>query len=307
MSGGRVVRAYLAPGRPQILLAPEQNPGWASLRASYDRMRADLEASGAELLVLYSTQWPSIIGHQIQADPRPEWTKVDDDFHELGTLRYSLRMDPEFAAAWCARAQARGLTARTVAYRGFPVDTGSIVALQLLNPDNRIPACIVSCNMYADRAETVVLGKAARDAVEADGRKVAAVAVSGLSNRMWTRWIDPAEDRIHSAKDDEWNRKLLELLAEGRLEDVSQLARQFSAQAHGDSRMKAIWWLAALAGQDNDYRGTVFDYQAVWGTGAALVGLEPHAGAGGDLEYDEDDTEHYRGDRNVLVGGEEES
>ncbi len=304
---GRVVRACVAPGKPQILLAPEQNPGWASLRDSYAAMRAEIEASRAELLVLYSTQWASIIGHQIQADPAPEWTKVDDDFHELGTMRYSLRMDPDFAERYREKATARGLTARTVAYRGFPIDTGSIVALQLLNPHNRIPACIVSCNMYADRAETVVLGKAARDAVEESGKKVAAVAVTGLSSRMWTDWIEPAEDRIHSAKDDEWNRKLLELLGEGRLEDVSQLARQFSAQAHGDNRMKAIWWLAAFAGASNDYRGTVHDYQPVWGTGAALVTLEPSAGAGGDLEYDEDDAEVYRGDRNVLVTSEEEN
>ncbi len=151
-----------------------------------------------------------------------------------------------------------------------------------------------------------MLGRAGRDAVLGSGKRVAAVAVPGLSNRLWTRWIDPAEDRIHSAKDDEWNRKLLELLGEGRLEDVSQLARQFSAQAHGDSRMKAIWWLSAFAGASNDYRGQVYDYQAVWGTGAGLVMLEPRAGGGGDLEYDEDDTEVYRGDRDVLAGRQEE-
>ena len=36
-----------------------------------------------------------------------------------------------------------------------------------------------------------------------------------------------------------------------RREDVSQLAREFSRQANGDSRMKAIWWLAATLGQHN--------------------------------------------------------
>ncbi|MBC8329526.1 MAG: hypothetical protein H8E31_12355, partial [Planctomycetes bacterium] len=189
---GSVVRACVVPGKPQILLAPEANPGWASLRASYQRMRVDLEASGAELLVLYSTQWASIIGHQIQADPAPAWTKVDDDFHQLGTLRYALRMDSEFAELYRAKAAARGLTARTVAYRGFPIDTGSIVALQLLNPDNRLPACIVSCNMYADRAETVGLGKAARDAVLEAGKRVASVGGSGRLNPRWCGRSYPA-------------------------------------------------------------------------------------------------------------------
>ncbi len=298
---GQVLSGYLVPNQPLPLLAPDANRGWASLRDSCARVRAEIEASEADLLLLFSTRWVSIIGHQIQADPQPEWWVVDEDFHSYGSLHYKLRMDADFAAQYLDKAQARGLHARTVAYRGFPIDVGTITALRLLNPDNRIPACVVSCNMYSDRAETLVLGKAARDAVEASGRKAVVLGVSALSNRMFTRWIDPAHDRIHSQKDDEWNRKLLELLGDGRLEDVSQLAREFSHQANGDSKMKALWWMAAALGENNHYRGTVFDYQPVWGTGAALVGLQPAAASVGDLEYDEDGAEFFRGDRNVLA------
>jgi 2-aminophenol/2-amino-5-chlorophenol 1,6-dioxygenase subunit alpha len=298
---GKVIGGYLVPSSPLPLLAPEQNPGWASLRQHYEVVREQIEASEADLLVLFSTRWVSIIGHQIQADPQPHWWVVDEDFHEFGTLHYKLRMDPDFAESYRAAAEARGLHARTVAYQGFPIDVGTITALKLLNPDNRIPACVTSCNMYADRSETLVLGKAAGDAIKNSGRKVIAIAVSALSNRVFSHWIDPADDRIHSLKDDEWNRKILELLAEGRLEDVSQLAREFSRQANGDSKMKAIWWLAAVMGQNNHYCGTVFDYQALWGSGGALVGLQPHESAAGGLEYDEDDAEIFRGDRNVLA------
>ena len=70
-----------------------------------------------------------------------------------------------------------------MAYHGFPIDTGSVVALKLLNPDNRIPASIVSSNVYADRAETMVLGKAAKDAIDQSGKKTAVVVVMTLSNR----------------------------------------------------------------------------------------------------------------------------
>jgi len=300
MSKGKIIGGYLVPNQPHALLAPEKSSAWQSLRDSYERMRLEIEQSDAELLVLFSTRWVSIIGHQIQADPNPKFWVVDEDFHELGTLHYDLRMDAEFAQTYCDSAEARGLHARTVAYPGFPIDVGSIAALRLLNPDNRIPACITSCNVYSDRTETLVLGKAARDAVERSGKKAIAIGVTALSNRMFTDWINPAEDHIHSQKDDEWNRKLLELLSEGRLEDVSQLSREFSRQANGDSKLKAVWWLAAAMGQNNDYRGTVFDYQPVWGTGAALVGLQPAPGAGAGLEYDEDDADVFHGDRNVV-------
>ena len=212
-AAGELLGGYLMPYQPLPVLAPEANAGWASLAANAARIRAEIEASGADLLLLFSTRWVSIIGHQMQADPKPEWWVVDEDFHEFGTLHYSLRMDAEFATAYRDAARARGLHARTVAYQGFPIDVGTITTLKLLNPDNRIAASVVSCNAYSDRAETLVLGKAAADAVRASGRKAIAIGVSALSNRMFSRWIDPAQDRIHSQKDDEWNRKLLELLA----------------------------------------------------------------------------------------------
>ncbi|MDA1260780.1 MAG: hypothetical protein O3A20_09185 [Planctomycetota bacterium] len=298
---GSLIGGYVLPNKPHPLLAPEQNAGWAELREAMEECGREIARSDADLLLIFSTRWTSIIGHQFQADPEPDWWEVDDDFHEYGTLRYKLRMDAPFAERWCAAARARGLHTRTVAYRGFPIDVGTVAALKLLNPDNRIPAGVVSCNMYSDRAETIVLGKATRDAVEQSGRKAIAVAVTSFSNRMFTEWIDPADDRIHSPKDDEWNRKFLELLGEGRLEDVSQLAREFTRQANGDSKMKALWWLAATMGQHNDYAGSVRAYAPIWGTGAAVVGLVPAPGRAGNLEYDEDDTDHYRGEREVLA------
>ena len=121
-------------------------------------------------------------------------------------------MDPEFAELAVTKCKDRGLHARTVSYYGFPIDTGSIVALKLLNPDNKLPAIIVSSNMYANRAESIVLGKSIRDAIDESGKKAAVVVVSALSNRLHTVEIDPKDDRIHSLKDHEWNSKFLEYL-----------------------------------------------------------------------------------------------
>ena len=302
-AGTGAVRGYIVPGLPHPLLAPERNPGWQSIRRSFERVRAEIESLDADLLLLYSTQWLSVIGHQIQADPEPEWLHVDPEWHALGDLPYRFRMDADFGRAYQDAARARGLHARTVAYRGFPIDTGTVVALKLLDPDNRLPASVVSCNMYADRAETLVLGKAAADALRGTGKRAVAIAVTALSNRYFTDPIDPREDRISSLKDDEWNRKILAILEEGRLEDVSQLARQFTLQANGDQKLKALWWLAALLGQNNDYTGEVLDYQAIWGTGAAVVRLVPAARTAANLEFDEEDVDVYAGDRSVLSAG----
>lgn len=298
----QIARGYVVPGKPHPLLCPERAEPWQKLRDAFEAVRREIEHTEADLLLLYSTQWLSVIGHQIQADPNPEWTLVDQEWHDLGDMPYSFRVDADYAAAYQRTATSRGLHARTVAYHGFPVDTGTVVALKLLNPDNRLPACVVSCNMYADRAETLVLGKAARDALREQGKRAIAISVTALSNRMFTRPIVPSQDRVSAIKDDEWNRKIVEILAEGRLEDVSQHAREFTAQAHADQKMKAIWWLAALMGQTNRYEGRVFDYQPLVGTGAAVVGLTPAPRSTADLEFDEEDVEVFTGDRNVLSG-----
>jgi 2-aminomuconate deaminase len=184
-----------------------------------------------------------------------------------------------------------GLQASTVNYHGFPIDTGTVVALKLLNPDNAIPASIVSCNIYAEREETRLLGRAAREAIDAYGKKTIVVVVTNLSNRYEVAEIDPSNDRISSMKDDEWNRKILEMLGEGRLEDVAQVAREFGREANADMGFKAIWWLAALTGENNRYDGRVWDYQPVWGTGNAIVELTPAPKKEIDFEKEFDETQ----------------
>ena len=304
MSVTSFLKAYVLPGLPHILLTPDRNKGWQKVRQAFDRVRDEVEQSEADLLIIYSTYWASVVGHQIQADPEPEWVHVDDQFHELGEIPYKLRIDAEFAKVYNEKAQKRGLHSRTVAYHGFPIDTGSVVALKLINPKNRIPAVIVSSNIYADRGETLVLGKAARDAVEETGRKAIAVSVTSLSNRLFTEEVAPEEDRIHSLKDEEWNQKFLELFREGRLEDISQLSRQFHREARVNkvNNFKPFWWLASVMGQENSnsYKGEVFEYQAICGTGAAVIGLTPSEEVASELEFDEETPDFYRGDRHVL-------
>jgi len=304
VGGGGFVLAAVVPGLPQTLLAPEKNEGWMRVREGFDAVRAKIEALRPDLLLIYSTMWPSVIGHQIQADPTPSWVHVDELFHDLGSIPYTFRIDADFAHAYRDAAEARGLHARTVAYHGFPIDTGSVVALKLLNPDNAVPACIVSSNVYADRTETAVLAKAARDVVIASGKRAVAIVVTSLSNRFFTEFIDPAEDRIHSAKDEEWNQKLLEFLGDGRLEDVAQLSREIQRQirVHKVVNFKPMWWLSAAMDGGNRFLGEVHAYAPIHGVGAGVVSLEPAPAGVGDKEYDEDDVETFQGDRGVLAG-----
>lgn len=297
-----VVKGLIVPGLPQPLLTPEANPGYGRLKEAFEKARQEIAASDADVLVVYSTMWPSIIGHQIQARPEPEWIHVDELFHDLGSIPYKFRMDTTLAEGVRDCAEARALKARTIDYHGFPIDTGSVVALKLLNPNNELPAIIMSSNAYADRSETVVLGKSVVDALEAQGKKAVVVVVMTLSNRLFTQFIDPLDDHIHSDKDDEWNRKVLEFLAEGRLEDVAQLSREIHKQIRIPKvvNFKPMWWMSSVMGAHNDYSGEVHAYEALCGAGGAVVSLTPAQASVGAKEYDEGDVEVFAGERSVL-------
>jgi 2-aminophenol/2-amino-5-chlorophenol 1,6-dioxygenase alpha subunit len=284
-----IQKAYLVPGQPHILLGADQNPGWAALKSAYEAVGREIERSGAELMLVYSTQWFSVIGHLMQTDPKPAWTLVDQNWYELGEIPYEFRVDPAFGTLYCDLAKQAGLQASTVNYHGFPIDTGTVVALKLLNRNNRIPASIVSCNIYAERDETRALGRIGRAALDRYGKKTIVVVVTNLSNRYEVAEIDPAKDRISSIKDDEWNRKILEMLGEGRLEDVAQVAREFGREANADMGFKAIWWLGAVTGESNLYDGKVWEYQPVWGTGSAIVELTPAPNKELDFEKEFDE------------------
>jgi reactive intermediate/imine deaminase len=270
-----ISKAFIVPGMPQILLAPEQNPGWKKLHAAFAQARKEIEASDADMILYCSTQWLSVLGYTFQADPAPEWIHVDHNFHELGSMPYKFRCDPAFAKIYADEVKKDGHHVMLANYKGFPVDTGTIVAQKLLNPDNRLPAAMVSCNMYAEKNETIEIGRAGLRALERSGKKAIAVLVSGLSSRFFIQEIAAKDDKISSAKDDEWNKKICELLSEGRLEDVAQVARDFGREANGDMGFKGIWWLDGLCGESNEFSGKVLEYQAVYGTGATVAMLTP--------------------------------
>jgi 2-aminophenol/2-amino-5-chlorophenol 1,6-dioxygenase alpha subunit len=277
MKNSIISSVYVVSGQPHILLASEKSKSWRSLYDSYGEIRKEIARQEADVILYMSTQWLSVIGYMFQGDPAPEWTHVDHNFHDLGSIKYKFKIDADFANAYAKEVGNLGFTTKVVNYRGFPIDTGTIVAQKLLNPDNKIPAAIVSCGLYAEKEETTQIGQAAAWALKNSGKKAIVVLVSNLSNRFEIKEIDPTKDQISSLKDDEWNQKILEIFSRGALEDVSQVAREFGRQANADMGFKGVWWLNGLCGETNDFTGKVFDYQPVWGTGAALIGLYPTA------------------------------
>ncbi len=268
-----VLAAALVPGMPH-LLARDPAPSWAELAAATRKVGDRLRALDVETVLLLSTQWFTVLGHQVQCDARLRGTRTDENWYryDYGQVVHDLAVDVELAHAWADAIDAAGMQARRTRYDGFPVDTGTVTASRLLDPDGAGRWAMVSCNLYADPS---AMGEVAAAGVRAaDGRRVAVVAVSGLSSGLIPRWISPSEDRFADPDHDRWNRKVLDAIRAGS--GVAELREEFSRAAQADSRFRAHAFLAGSGAVDGP--GEVLAYGPVWGTGAAVVWWGPPTG-----------------------------
>lgn len=165
------------------------------------------------------------------------------------------------------------MQARLTRYDDFPIDTGTIVTGRLLDPDARLPVAQVSCNLYAPATTMARIRELAVTAAGHLGRRIAVIAVSGLSSGLIQRWITPDEDHIHDAEHDRWNTRILDLLAAGDVEQVLAQREAYAQAAAVDSQGRALAFLAGtgIIGRRCD----VLEYGPIWGTGAAEMWWEP--------------------------------
>ena len=58
--------------------------------------------------------------------------------------------------------------------------------------------------------------------------------------------------------------------------------------------------MSSCMGETNNYEGQVYEYQPIFGTGAAVVGLTPSQENSKQLEFDEQSPDIFEGDKDVL-------
>lgn len=265
-----VVAAAMLPGMPH-LLAAEQAPSWAELAGAAREVGDRLRALRPDVVLLLSTQWFTVLGHQFQCDPRVSGRHTDENWYayDYGHLEYDLRFDVPFTERWAGAVDARGMQARRTRYAGFPIDTGLIVASALLDPRHELPLAQVSCNLYAGAETLAEVGAAGARAARDAGLRAAVVVVSGLSSGLIQEWIEPRQDRIADPAHDRWNTRMLGLLTEGRTDEALALREDFARQALADSQFRAFAFLDGAGGARGPAH--LHAYGPLWGTGGAVL------------------------------------
>ncbi len=266
-----VVAAYLLPASPLLALL-RQEARHAELVAGMQRVARDIEALRPDTLVIYSTRWIAVLDQQWQGRARMAGLHVDENWHELGAMRYDLTTDVSLARACVRAAQRAGIASKLVDHAGFPVDSATLAANALVNPEGTVPVLVVANNVYHDFARTRSLGELAAAQATAQGKRVVVLALGGLSGSEFRDARPFADDAIASPADDDWNRRVLKLI-EAR--DVDALLRElpdFTAQARADMGFKHFAFaLGALGGRLGSAQ--TYAYGPQYGSGAAVVRL----------------------------------
>ncbi|MEQ8965388.1 MAG: hypothetical protein RID91_06160 [Azospirillaceae bacterium] len=264
-----VVGAFLVPGSPLPLMVPD-NPPWRPLVDGLDKAKAEIARLEPDAIVVYSTQWVAVLDQLWQARPRLVGLHVDENWHELGNLRFDIRVDRDLALACVEATRMAGIQSKAVDYEGFPIDTGTIVANAALNPAGQIPVVICANNIYHDAEITRRLGELAAARAIDQGKRVVVVGVGGLSGTIFREEIAFAEDRLADDADDSWNRDLLATLERNDPVALADLLPIYAQQAQPDMGLKHLSFvLGALGGQYS--RAIVHGYAPVHGAGAAVV------------------------------------
>jgi 2-aminophenol/2-amino-5-chlorophenol 1,6-dioxygenase alpha subunit len=268
-----VVSAFLVHGSPLPFLRPE-NPPWKTLDTGYRAAAAALAASKPDVIAVYSTQWIAVLDELWQARPRSRGVHVDENWHEYGDLSFDIRTDVELTKAIIAATSAFGVRSKPVDYDGFPIDTGTIIANNYLNPRGALPLVIAANNVYHDWKTTEKLAAAAVACADKLGRRVALVAVGGLSGSIIREEIDLSRDRIASKADDAWNRRMLDLIVAGNARALASACTKYAQEARVDMGFKHFAWI--LGGLGGRYAGArVHAYGPTYGSGAAIIEFTP--------------------------------
>lgn len=256
------------PGLPHVL-RPDLNKSYRDLNASMTVVGKKFNEHNVQRILYYSTQWLSVLGQSIQMRPKVKGLHVDENWYDIASLPFEFNIDLSLARNLEQGITKLGLQVRGVDYEGFPVDTGTIVADQLINP-NKIPVGMHSCCVYSDYLETKSLGASAASALLDLPGTSAIVIVSGLSGRFFTSEIDFQEDHI-SSSDDALNRQLLQSIEHGDINQCQLVKDRLASEAKADMGLKALAFLDGAGAFTRSEALKTLGYGAIYGTGAAVM------------------------------------
>ena len=94
--------------------------------------------------MIYSTRWYAVLDQLWQGRACVTGLHVDENWHELGELRYDITTDVSLARACVRAAQRAGVASKLVITPASRSTPGALTAQALANPEGAYPSLVVA-------------------------------------------------------------------------------------------------------------------------------------------------------------------
>lgn len=247
---GRIVAAGLVPSSPALELVPG-TPAWQGLRDGMRTLSTRIAETRPDAIVLLGSAVPT----QTSGKPAARLTGTvrDPRIAALGDVTVDVMLD----TALGEHLKAAGFSVHQPARIEDLSDAGIMAALAQLDPQRRLPAVLLS----ADQGDAHGL----EQAIRASGRRVALVAVSGLSGSANTPDLNGDPGSLSSFEADRINRQILGSFQSGHGADIRSLAGQGGIEKGGA--------VLTFANGFSSRPAEILSYGAIFGSGAAVIDI----------------------------------
>lgn len=293
MKTGQIVAGALAPHPPHLVYAdnPECNEphaecGWENLRWGYERLRKSLDTKDDyDVLIVLSPHWRTYVGYHLLGVENFKSLSVDPIFPNLFRYHYDINVDVNLAESIHQHAQGLELPTKMMRNPDFRVDYGTIVSCHMVNPTWDKPIVAISTaastayyNMDYTQREMFKLAEATKKAVAESGKRAVLLASNSLSHRHFTKESPVPEDmsfeHITNHNQYLWDMKLIELMKNGKSQELIDILPDFTEQAVAETDAGALTWLLAALDMPT-YPAELHGYGTVIGTGNAVIEWSP--------------------------------
>ena len=245
---------------PSMYLSEQDGPHKGCRQAAIDGHREigrrcrDL---GVDTIVVFDTHWLVNSGYHVNCAPRFEGVYTSNELpHFIRNMPYAYPGNPALGNLIAKAATAAGVHTRAHDATSLSLEYGTLVPMRYMNADQHFKVLSVSalCTVH-DLADSAVIGRAVRRAIEEDYDGTVAIFASGsLSHRFAQNGV--ADQFLHRLWDpflEQVDLRVVELWQRGDWKTFTAMLPMYADKCHGEGFMHdTAMLLGALGGAAYD-------------------------------------------------------
>lgn len=260
---------------PSMFISEQPGPNHGCRQAAIDGLHEigrRCDEAGIDTIIVFDTHWLVNTAFHINANDHYKGVYTSNEFpHFIQDLDYDYRGAPELGDSIAQIAGSKGVRIMSHHVPTLELEYGTLVPMRYINADGRFRVLsIAAWCPWHEMEDSIRIGQAVRESVEASDCNVAVLASGSLSHRIHDN--NEAQAGIHTISDEFYRQvdlRVIDLWREGRNEEFLEMLPLYSRVCHGEGFMHDTAMLFGMLG-GKAYEGKaeiVTDYFTSSGTG----------------------------------------